>query len=307
LKTVIITGGTGDIGKSLTLLLKEMGYRVIVFSRTAKRKMKAGEMIVYRHWDPERFEFDKESIGEADAIVNLAGAGIADKRWTKERKRVIYDSRINSDKTIVKALEQVPNKIQVVVNASAIGYYGRSDGKRILSESDLPGSDFLSKVCFDWEEEIKPVINMGKRLVILRTGMVLDSNTGGYPKMTQSLKFKIGAVPGKGSEMISWIHINDLCRVYLEAIENELLSGIYNACAPETVSGIKFIRETGRIKTGGKFVLVRVPAALLRIILGMVVDEAILQNAQVSCEKLQRTGFKFLFNTIEAAVANLEG
>lgn len=306
MKTVIITGGTGGIGTALTGLLIKRGYKIIIFTRPPDKYKKDTEQVSYAWWDPSEPGFDTQSIAEADAIINLAGAGIANGRWTKERMREIYDSRINSNKTIVTALKEVPNRVRTVVNASAVGYYGKGDGVHSYTEDDPPGTGFLSHVCEDWEEGIKPVSASGKRCVILRTGMVLDTGSGGYPKMTGTLRYRFGAVAGTGKEIMSWIHIDDLCRLYLYAIENENLSGIFNACAPAPVTGKEFMAEAGRQIAGKGFFILHTPVAMLRFILGKVTDEAILQNARVSSKKILRNGFDFQYPAIREAIANLE-
>lgn len=307
MKTVIITGGTGSIGTALTRLLQERGYRVIIFTRRAAGRDSGSENVGYARWYPSNLEYDADAVRGADAIINLAGAGIANGRWTKARMDEIYNSRINAGKTLVKALTETPNKVQVVVNASAIGFYGRSDGVRAFREEDPPGTGFLPHVCHDWEDAMMHISTRGTRVIILRTGMVLDANSGGYPKMTAPLRFRIGAVPGTGREIVSWIHMDDLCRLYLYALENESLSGIFNACAPVPVTGEIFIREAALKKLGRGFLIVRTPAGLLRLVLGKVVDEAILQNARVSAGKILRAGFGFQYPTIKSAIAQLEG
>lgn len=306
MKTIIITGGTGGIGTALTHLLVKKGYRVIIFTRTPDKYKKDTEHVSYAWWNPSERSFNTKSIAEADGVINLAGTGIANGRWTKQRMREIYNSRINSDKTIVTALKEVPNRVRTVVNASAIGYYGKGDGLYCYTEDDPPGTSFLSGVCKDWEEEIKAVSALPKRCVILRTGMVLDTKSGGYPKMTGTLRYRFGAVAGTGEEIISWIHIDDLCRLYLYAIENESIAGIFNACAPIAVTSKGFMAEAGRQIAGKRFFIFHTPVALLRFALGKVTDEAILQNARVSDKKILRTGFDFQYPMIRDAIANLE-
>jgi len=305
MKTVIITGGTGLIGRSLIRLLREKGYKVMVFTRRIDISSSDPD-VIYLNWDPEAGAYDRSAINEADYMINLAGAGIAEKRWTKEWMKTLYISRINSAETIVNAVKENPLKLKAVISASAIGYYGKSDGRKILVEEDPPGKSFLSGLCKDWEEKIRPVADMGKRLVILRTGVVLDPQGGAYPKMTAPLKFHVKPLTGSGNQVMSWIHIHDLCNIYLSAVENEKMNGIYNACAPATVSSKIFMTEAGRIKGLSKLLTIHAPIFMLRLILGKVTDEALLQNANVNCEKLLQTGFRFQYPTVSDALTQLE-
>lgn len=306
MKTVIVTGGTGNIGTALCKMLTEKGYRVIIFTRSSLHQKNYIDNVEYIRWNPADQQFDSKAISETDVIINLAGAGIANGRWTKKRMRQIYESRINSDRTIVKALKEVSNKVSVVINASAIGYYGKGDGIRSFEEDEIPGKSFLSHVCKDWEEKIEPVSDLGKRLVILRTGMVLDSKGGGYPKITSAFKYRFGILIGTGREMMSWIHITDLCRLYLYAIENENLSGVFNACSPNPVTGKEFMSMAGMVKAGKSCILIPTPASVLRLLLGKVVDEAILQNVRVTGKKIIAAGFQFTYPTIKQAIISLE-
>lgn len=304
MKTVLITGGTGSIGNALVPMLLKKNYRVIIFTRRNKRSDNPN--CTYATWDPDEFSYDKNAIEEADFIINLAGAGIADKRWTDKRKDLVYDSRINSDITIVKAISEVPNKIRAVVNASAIGFYGADKGKLPFVENDPPGEGFLSKVCNDWERMITNVTELQKRLVILRTGVVLDKTGGAYKEFSNPLRFRLAAVLGNGKQIISWIHIHDMCLAYIEAIENENMSGIYNTCAPNPVSNEDLVTSIAKEKYGNAFLKMKVPAFILKIALGQLAKEALLESATVSCDKLLQSGFQFQFHTIEDAVKDLE-
>lgn len=305
MKTVIITGGTGLIGSALAVGLLKKGYRVVVFTRGKSRHR--DEQYSFCTWNPEKRAFDPGVISQADYIVNLAGANIASGRWTAKRRKEIYDSRVDSSKTIVKALSDIPNNAKAVISASAIGFYGKSDGKILLAESTPSGESYLSHVCRDWENEISKVESLGKRRVIMRTGVVLDVSRGAYPKMTRPLNFGFAPLIGSGKEVIAWIHIKDLCSIYIEAIENENFSGVYNACSPRIITGKEFMLVAAKVKGKRKPIILHTPLFLLRAILGKVVDEALLQNARIDSEKIINIGVKFQFPTIEEAIKDLAG
>lgn len=286
-------------------MLLEKNYKVIIFTRHNDRQSK-NDNCSFAKWDTNNFTYDKNAIAEADYIINLAGAGVADKRWTDERKELIYDSRFNSDFTLVKALTEVPNKVSAVISASAIGYYGADNAKGPFVEDDPPGQGFLAKVCTDWERVISNAEELQKRVVILRTGVVLDADSGAYKEFANPLKFRVATVLGNGKQMISWIHMKDMCSAYIRAIENENMSGIYNACAPHPVSNEELVTTIARKKFGRTFLKMKVPAFILKIALGQMAEEALLESATVSCEKLISSGFQFRFKTIEEAVEDLE-
>lgn len=241
MQTVLITGGTGTIGRRLTQLLLIKNYRVIILTRNIAGKTNT-ENYRYAEWNIGKQTIDRNALEEADFIIHLAGAGIADGRWTAKRKKVIVNSRVNGCRLIIKALKEIPNKVRVVISASAIGYYGqdRSPG-HFFKEEDEAGNDFLAQTCKAWEEAIRPVTTLGKRLVILRTGVVLDNQDGAYREFEKSLQFRVATVLGKGDQVISWIHINDMCRVYLQALENPEMQGVYNSCAPNPVSNKQLV------------------------------------------------------------------
>ena len=230
MQTVIITGGTGLIGTALTKLLTTKGYRVIILSRT--KHTSAGD-VSYALWDVRTSYIDPQAIQAADHIIHLAGAGVADKRWTEKRKKEIVDSRVESSKLLVKALTGINNNVQTVVSASAMGWYGPdTEDKTPFVESDPPSRDFLGTACRLWEQSIQPVVGLGKRLVYLRTGIVFSTEGGAFKEFLKPFKGGVAAILASGEQIISWIHIDDLCRMYLAAIEDHGMHGQYNACAP---------------------------------------------------------------------------
>lgn len=326
MSTVLITGGSGLIGKALTKALLEKNYEVIILTRKIRDtnfSFRDNEnvdtdlvstiphptsCISYAEWNIEKQTVDENAISEADYIIHLAGANLGDKRWTKTRKQEIVRSRVESSKLIVNSLKKIPNKVRAVVSASAIGYYGpdlitkTSEGKG-FQENDAHSEDFLGITCNQWEESISPVSQIGKRLVIFRTGIVLTKNGGALKEFLKPLRFGIATILGNGNQIISWIHINDLVRMYINAIENENMSGVYNAVAPVPVSNRNFVLTLAKTRKNF-FIPVGIPSFILKIVLGEMSIE-VLKSATVSSQKIEKTGFNFLHPNIQSAFQQL--
>lgn len=297
---VLIAGGTGLVGRALSAMLAGKGYEVIILTRGNAGNGRA-------KWDPEKGSISAEAIQQADYIVNLAGAGVADKRWSKKRKKEIVDSRVNSAKLIAQTLTNHPNKVRAVIQASAMGWYGddsRLGENKAFSEEMDAAPDFFGETCRTWENAITPVIGLGKRLVILRIGLVLDRTGGAFKAFARPVKGGIAAVLGNGTQMQSWIHIKDLCRMFVFAIENAQAEGIYNAVAPNPVSNRVLVTQMAQQIKGSFFIPVSVPRFMLKIIAGEVSNE-LLKSLTVSCDKIKNAGFHFVFPSIGAALAEL--
>lgn len=304
--TVLISGGTGLIGSALSQQLIEKGYEVIVLTRQ-KNKTSPRRNLSYAHWDIKQQTIDETAFKKVDAIVHLAGANVGDKRWTASRKKEILESRTHSGRLLVKALTEIPNKVQAVISASAIGWYGpdsRIPNPHPFVESDPANNDFLGTTCQQWEQSILPVTELGKRLVIFRTGIVLSNKGGAYSEFKNPLKFGVASILGKGNQIISWIHINDIVNLYNYAIENHQLQGVYNAVAPEPVSNQQLILSMAKAKKGF-YILIHVPAWGLKMLLGEMSIE-VLKSATVSSKKIEAAGYQFLFPNIKTTVENLQ-
>ncbi|MGZ5134037.1 MAG: TIGR01777 family oxidoreductase [Flavitalea sp.] len=305
--TILISGGTGLIGTSLTKMLLGKGHRVIILTRDLKKAtniQKADERLTYARWNAAEQSIDKDAISKADYIVHLAGAGIADKRWTNKRKKEIIQSRIQSSALFIKALKEIPNNVKAVVSASAIGWYGTdqpSMAKKGFVESDPSDPSFLGETCRWWEESIHPVTALEIRLVKFRFGIVLSSKGGALTEFMKPAKFGIATILGSGKQVVSWIHIDDLCRLIMFAIENEKIDGVYNAVAHRPVTNKELMLQIAKRLRGKTFIPVHVPEWVLKIMLGEMSVE-ILKSTTVSGEKIQRTGFQFLYPEIEAAL-----
>lgn len=305
MSTVLITGGTGLVGQALGHALLEKGYNVTILSRQAKSTL-PDDPFRYAAWDVERGIIDEKALQEADYIIHLAGAGVAEKRWTSRQKKLIIDSRVNSSRLIAESLQKVSHKVKAVIAASAIGWYGPDPAipnPHPFSEEAAPANDFLGAVCHAWEKSIEPVAATGVRLVKVRIGIVLSSNGGALKEFRKPMRFGVAAILGRGSQVMSWIHIDDLVRMFIHATENEQMRGVYNAVAPNPVSNREI--TIGLAKARKKFFIpFHVPSFLLRMMLGEMSVE-ILKSATVSATKISKAGFTFSYPDISKALENL--
>lgn len=306
METVLITGGTGMIGTRLTQLLVQKGYRVIILSRN-KTTGKTSQQVSYAIWNVEEGTIDTNAIAEADHIIHLAGAGVADKRWSRQRKAAIVNSRTQSSALIVKALAGIPNKVKTVVSSSAIGWYGPDTAdSRIHGFTEEAPADkaFLGETCRLWEKSIEPVAISGRRLVKLRTGIVLSKQGGALAAFIKPLKTGVAAILGNGKQVISWIHVDDLCNLFLYALENETLEGAYNAVADSPVTNRELTLLLARKLRGSFFIPIHIPAFVLKLVLGEMSIE-VLKSATVSSHKIHAAGFSFLYPDIHIALNRL--
>ncbi|MGF2414853.1 TIGR01777 family oxidoreductase [Ferruginibacter sp.] len=301
--TVIISGGTGMVGKALSKLLTAKGFKVIVLSRQLPSSEKqANSNISFAKWDVKKQEMDITALQQADYIIHLAGAGVMDKKWTAEYKKEIVSSRVESAALIVNSLKNNGNKVKAVISASAIGWY--KPGENIHTEEEAADENFLGNTCKLWEESMEPVTQLNKRLVKLRIGIVLSKEGGALKEFIAPIKLGVAAILGNGKQMISWIHINDLCRMFLFAIENEQLNGVYNAVAPVPVNNKTLTITLAKKMKRLFYIPVHVPVFVLKLMLGGRSIE-ILKSAVVSCKKILTTGFDFKFKTIEKALEDI--
>lgn len=307
MRTILITGGTGMIGTRLTKLLIAEGYEVIILSRRSPAISHQLPGVSYANWDIDQQKIDGEAIGRADHIIHLAGAGVADERWTENRKQEIINSRTQSSSLLVKALKEIPNKVKTVISASAIGWYGADTAvsrKQGFTEEAPADTQFLGETCRLWEESIRPVEQMGIRLVKLRTGIVLGNEGGALAEFKKPLKAGIASILGDGRQIVSWIQVDDLCRMYLHALKNDEIRGVYNAVAPHPVSNKQLTVTLAKQMRGNFYIPVHVPSFVLKIALGEMSIE-VLKSATVSSRKIESTGFGFVYPTIEKSLEQL--
>ena len=308
MQTILITGGTGMIGTRLTELLLAKGYEVIILSRQSSGVSREKVGVSYANWDVANQTIDKEAIAKADHIIHLAGAGVADKRWNTKRKQEIVDSRTQSSELIVKALQETSNQVQSVISSSAIGWYGADTAiskEHGFAEDSIADNQFLGNTCRLWEESIEPVTRLGKRLVKLRTGIVLSNNGGALVEFKKPLKAGLATILGSGDQVVSWIHVDDLCNMFIYAIENAELQGAYNAVAPHPVTNKQLTIALARQMRGNFYIPVYVPSFVLKIVMGEMSIE-VLKSATVSAHKIQLARFDFQYPTIESALEELD-
>jgi uncharacterized protein len=304
MQTILITGGTGLIGTALTTMLIREGYKVVILTR--KPAPPVGN-VSYASWDVEKQTIDREAIEQADHIIHLAGENVADKRWSKKRKKAILQSRTRSGALIVQALKDIPNKVQSVTSASAIGWYGPDPSipnPHPFTEDHDASTDFLGSTCRAWEDSLRPIERLGKRLVYIRTGIVLTLKGGALKEFAAPVKFGMATILGSGTQMISWIHIDDLCRIYLKALQDNNMKGVYNAVAPAPVSNKELVLQLATKTRGKSFLPLHVPEFGLKLALGEMSIE-VLKSASVSSRKIQGTGFQFLYPSINSAIEEL--
>jgi uncharacterized protein (TIGR01777 family) len=254
------------------------------------------------HWDPAKHTIDQQAVATLDAVIHLAGAGVANKRWTAKRKAEIYNSRISGTRFLVEALRSYAPNCKTLISASAIGYYGETTDAHAFKETDLPADDFLGRTCRDWEAAVQEAGDFC-RVVMLRTGIVLGKNGGALPKLTASFPFRIIPILGGGRQQVSWIHLEDLVGLYLHALQQDAVSGPLNAVAPNPVSHRQLMQTLAQAK-GGRFLSVPVPALALKLALGEMSTE-VLKSCRVSAAKAVDAGYAFSYPELKGAAQNL--
>jgi len=301
-KNVLISGGTGFIGKHLTDLLIGKGYTVSILSRSQKQNT---ANVFYYKWDVSAGFIEEDAVLKADYIVHLAGENIAEKRWTNVRKEAIVQSREQSIKLIYSVLKKNNKKLDAFVSASGIGIYGAINGPEICSEDTAPANDFLGTTCQKWEAAADTIADFGIRVVKIRTGLVLGKDDGFLKKLTPIFKFRLGSALGTGKQYMPWIHVDDLCGIYLEAINNSNMAGPYNAAVNDNTTNAVFSKTLAEIY-GYSVWLPNVPAFLIKMAMGEVA-QIILTGRRVSSLKIQESGFKFQFTTLKTALRDCLG
>lgn len=298
-QNVLLTGGSGFIGKHLTDVLIEAGFSVSVLSRFDRENT---QRVTYYKWDIKKNYIDKNAILNADYIIHLAGEGIVEKRWTKRRKRAIIESRVRPVEMIYSILEKNNKKLESFVSASGIGIYGAITSHKICTENTPPADDFLGITCQKWESAADKIASLNIRTVKIRTGIVLGKNEGFLKKMAPTFKSGFGAVLGSGKQYLPWIHIEDLCQIYLKSIEDTKLEGAYNACITDNTTNARFSKTLAKLYEYSIW-LPKIPPFVLKILLGQM-SIAVLTGQRVSSEKIQNTGFEFQFTDLEKTLIN---
>lgn len=298
---VIITGGTGLIGTALGRHLAGAGHEVYALSRNPSEHS-APSGVKLQKWDAQTGDGWSDLITEDTAIVNLAGAGIADKRWSEDRKAQIVDSRVNAGQAVIDAIEKAGVSPKVVVQSSAVGYYGSETGDDVLSEDAPAGHDYLADVCVKWEESILPLQEKGIRIATIRTGVVLSMYGGAFPRQLLPFRLFVGGPIASGEQYFPWIHIDDEVAAIAFLIENEEASGVYNLSSPNPLTNMEFTQELGRVMR--RPAVFPVPAIAFEVLFGEM-SVVLLKGQRAVPTRLEEAGFTFTYADPEAALRNL--
>jgi len=298
---VLITGGTGLIGKPLTQALLAKGYKVSHLSRSPGKNPQVKTYL----WDVAKGQIDASCINGIDTIIHLAGAGIVDKRWTKKRKKLLVDSRTQSIKLIYEILDQqADHQVKRVISASATGYYSNR-GDEWLDENSSPLTDFLSTCCVKWENAVDEGLQHGLTITKFRTGVILTTKGGALPPLSLPVKFYVGTALGNGRQYIPWIHIDDAVNMYLQAVDGHLPPDVYNMVAPNPVTNKQLTQAVAR-QLRKPLWLPNVPAFALKLVLGEM-SMVVLGSTRVSAQKIQDAGYHFKYDNIADALKNIYG
>jgi uncharacterized protein (TIGR01777 family) len=299
METVLITGASGLVGSYLSKKLIEKGYHVAILGRKSEKDTTLQKF----SWNIEKNEIDENAFENVDYIIHLAGANIGDRRWTVKRKKEILDSRIKSAQLIFQKISENKQHLKAFITASAIGYYGAITSDKIFVETDNASDDFLGETCRLWENAANNFEGLGIRTVKIRTGIVLTNQGGALAKMMTPVKVGLGASIGSGKQFMPWIHIDDLCNIYIKALEDNNMHGAYNAVAPEHKTNSEFSETLTKVLKKAVWVPI-VPAIIVRIIFGKMA-ELVLNGSRVSSNKLIKEGFQFKFPDLSSALADL--
>jgi uncharacterized protein (TIGR01777 family) len=296
-KHILLTGGTGLIGLKLTQQLLEKGYQVSHLSRSPGKDSRVKTYL----WDVGKGQIDEHCIDGVDMIVHLAGAGIADKRWTDQRKKELINSRTKSIELVYGLLRNKKLRVNSVISASAIGYYG-DRGDELLTELSLSANGFLAKCCAAWENAVDLGKEFNLRIVKFRTGVVLD-NGGALKKIAMPIKFYVGSPIGNGRQWVPWIHWKDVADMYIYAIENEKIDGVYNMVSPNPLTNKQLTRAVAK-QLHKPLWMPNVPAAILKLLMGEM-STIVLGSTKVSAKKIEDARFQFKYPDIESALKEI--
>lgn len=296
---ILITGGSGLIGNAISRLLVEKNYQPVLLSRIGDDS----SSIKKYKWDITKGYIDSKAFEGVEHIIHLAGAGVADKRWTPAYKKEIIDSRVKSSELLFNFISKNNYNVKTLVGGSAIGYYGAKQSEKVITEADALGNDFLAESCKLWEQSYTPFINAGVRTVIIRTGVVLSHHAGAYKKMAVPFKFGLGAAIATSKQYLPWIHINDIAAMFVYALLNEKIIGVYNGVATELITNKDFSKQLA-FSFNKPFFLPPVPTMLLKMAMGEGAC-MLTEGLKISNRKIKETGFVFEFESASAALKNL--
>jgi uncharacterized protein (TIGR01777 family) len=296
MNSILITGGSGFLGSHLIPYLKSKGKSVSIIGRKIHPEHTSFT------WDLNKKIMDESALSGIGSIIHLSGAGIADKRWTPSYKKEIINSRIKSAELLFNTLKKNNHQVRTLISASAVGYYGDSGSTWVEEDFKAP-ENFLGSTCIEWEKASKKFEELGIRVVIFRIGFILANDGGALPVMAKPVRFYIGSPLGSGEQYISWIHIDDLCRMFLLAIDDKKIHGVYNAVTQNPIQNSSFVKLIGKTLQRPVWPL-NVPSFLLKMILG---EKAalVLESQRVSSEKIRMTGFVFKHVDAEEALKSI--
>lgn len=293
---ILLAGGTGLIGTKLAEMLRASGHEVRLLTRSPKAPSEY-------YWNPAKGQIDQASLKDISVVINLAGAGIADKRWTATRKKELIESRVQSAGLLFSELEKMPVRPKVYLSASAIGFYGNS-GEKILQENTPPADQsFMVGCCQQWETAADQMSQLGIRVVKFRIGVVLAQEGGALAEIIKPLRWGLGAYFGDGQAWWSWIHREDVCRAFIWGMETPSAAGAYNLVSPNPVRGKALVLETARAMQKWA-IFMPAPAFALRLVLGEM-SAVILNSNRVSAEKLSEAGFEFKWTGLDGALREI--
>jgi len=298
---ILVTGAGGLIAARLIELLVQRGYSVVRLSHSRPTDKDAGIF----HWNTDTMKFDPGALEGVTHIINLAGAGIADKRWSDKRKKEIINSRVASASLLFNSMQKEATRVNCYITASAIGIYGNGTSAKIFAENDPPADDFLAEACRLWEEGADQFQGSGIRAVKIRTGIVLSGEGGFLRRISLPASFGLFAWFGTGDQFLPWIHIDDLCDVYIRAIEDEKYLGTYNAVAPQHITQKDFMKTYAKIK-GTPTLKAGIPSFLVRLALGEL-SGMLLNGSRVSNGALKLAGYGYRYPTVEEALKEILG
>jgi hypothetical protein len=290
---VLLTGGTGFVGNILTNLLCARDQRVTIVTRSLERARTARVGVAYAAWLPD--------VARFDAVVNLAGAGLVDRRWSAAYKAELRSSRVDLTRRLVEAFAASDRRPRVLVSASAVGYYG-DRGDEELGEDAPPADDFLARLCAEWEAEAQQAEALGVRVVIVRIGLVLGRFGGALKSMEPLFRWGLGGPLGSGAQWFPWVHVNDVCGLIVRALEDEGMRGAYNAVAPGIVRNREFARTLGRVLS--RPAILPVPRVALRLAVGEAAGSLVASQRALP-RRPEAAGFRFQHPELEPALRNL--
>jgi uncharacterized protein len=308
---VLITGGSGLVGTRLTELLLQKEFTVSHLGRKKVVRVDAkltdrvgGKPVKTYYWDIQKGQIEEQALLEADYLIHLAGAGVADENWSEARKKEVVDSRVKSIQLISNTLKAIPHKLKGFVSSSGIGFYGADTGDEYMSEQHPAGTDFIADCCVQWEGGADEIEALGIRTVKLRTGLVLSEKGGALPRLTQPVRWGVGAALGTGKQWQSWIHLDDLCELYIKALTDEKMKGTYNAVAPNPVTNYDLTKISAQVLKR-PFWMPNVPAFALKMVFGEMASVVLGGNYVLNQRIKLETDFEYRFVEVRGALEDL--